>query len=526
MTVLSRRRFFAHSTAAVAGALGLVACTVPLPTASTATSAAVSAPRQGGVLRISKPDDILLAGAPHALLPPNLQLLPLLYETLVRYDHNLNPQPRLATRWEWSNDFRLLTLQLRNDVRFHTGRPFTSEDAKFNLERLRDPAVGSQWLNYSKLMTISAPAPDVLTIAYDAPVKSSFDALASTYIADPLTLDNTVAGRDFVGTGPFRFKEWATYHHFSVLRNSDYWQPGKPHVEQIDLQIIPDSNTAVVALQTEAVDWCTAVPPKDVVRFQSDPGYQSLLTANGGQFYYVGIDLSVPQLSDKRVRQAFGYALNRPGMVNTALSGLGRPASVPWPRQSLAYDATQDTTYSYDLPRARQLLEAAGWDPNYTLSVSIPSSLALAEPMAQILQGDLGSIGVRTDIRKIPFPDFITMAVKGGYGGVWIVSMALMNLSPATFLRTSLAVRVPNASYFSTPRYLQLMDETAAATDDQQLKAGLHEMTQIILDEAFVLPIAEGFGQQTGAEVARSKVKNINWDAIGFMAFEDVWLDA
>jgi peptide/nickel transport system substrate-binding protein len=274
------------------------------------------------------------------------------------------------------------------------------------------------------------------------------------------------------------------------------------------------------------VDWCTGVPGTDAVQLQTDPGYQLLLTANGGQFYYLGVDLNVPQLSDRRVRQALGYALNRPGMVKTALSGLGRPASIPWPRQSLAYDAMQDATYSYDLSRARQLLDAAGWDPNYTLSVTIPSSLALAEPMAQILQADLGSIGVRAAIRKIPFPDFITMAVKGGYGGVWIVSMALMNLRPATFLRTSLAVRVPNASYFSSPRYLQLMDETASATDDQQLKAGLHEMTQIILDEAFVLPIAEGFGQQTGAEVARSRVKSINWDAIGFMAFENVWLES
>ena len=511
--------------AVTSAAIGLGGCVhPPLPT-TTPTSLLAPDIRQGGVLRISKPDDILLAGAPHALLPPNLQLLPLIYDTLIRYDHNLNPEPRLATRWEWSNGFRLLTLRLRNDVKFHTGRPFTSQDAKFNLERLRDPAVGSQWFNYSKLMTINAPAPDTLTIAYEAPVKSSFDALASTYIADPVTLDGTIAGRDFVGTGPFRFKEWATYDHFSVVRNSDYWQPGKPHLNEIDLQIIPDPNTAVIALQSGAVDWCTGVPGTDAVQLQTDPGYQLLLTANGGQFYYLGVDLSVPGLSDRRVRQALGYALNRPGMVKTALSGLGRPASIPWPRQSLAYDAAQDATYSYDLSRARQLLDSAGWDSNYTLSVTIPSSLALAERMAQILQSDLSAIGVRTSIRKIPFADFITLAVKGGYGGVWIVSMALMNLSPATFLRTSLAVRVPNASYFSSQRYLQLMDETAAATDDTQLKAGLHEMTQIILDEAFVLPIAEGFGQQTGAEVARSKVKSINWDAIGFMAFEDVWLE-
>lgn len=107
-------------------------------------------------------------------------------------------------------------------MKFHTGRPFTSEDARFNLERLRNPTVGSQWLNYARLMNVEAPTPDTLTISFDAPIKSSFDALASTFIADPETLDSTVTGRDFVGTGPFRFKEWVPFDHFKVARNPDY----------------------------------------------------------------------------------------------------------------------------------------------------------------------------------------------------------------------------------------------------------------------------------------------------------------
>src|SRR4029450_9641967 len=129
-----------------------------------------------------------------------------------------------------------LPLPLRSGVKFHTGRDFTSEDAKFNLEHLREPAVGSQWRNYANAMHISTPDATTLVIDYDTPVKSSFDALAATFIADPQTLDQTNNGKNFIGTGAFRFREWAPGDHLLVERNWDYWQPGKPYLDQVELR--------------------------------------------------------------------------------------------------------------------------------------------------------------------------------------------------------------------------------------------------------------------------------------------------
>ena len=161
-----------------------------------------------------------------ATAPANFQISNLIYDTLIVYDQQLEPQPRLATSWAWSQDFRQLRLQLRPGVRFHTGRPFTSADAKFNIERLRDPSVGSQFRGYADSMQVSTPSPDELVIDYAAPVRSSFDALTLTFMADPLTLDQTRSGQDFVGTGLFVFEEWVPGDHLRVRRNPDYWQPG------------------------------------------------------------------------------------------------------------------------------------------------------------------------------------------------------------------------------------------------------------------------------------------------------------
>ena len=498
---------------------------VPSATATPGGVQTAAAPRTGGTLRIGKPSDIVPAGAPFLLTPANIHLFTLMYDMLISYDRQLTPRPRLATSWQWSPDWRRLTLQLRQGVKFHTGRPFTSEDAKFTLEHLREPAVGSQWRNDANLMHITAPDAGTLVIDYDAPARSSLDVLAGTPMADAQTLDQTNAGRGFVGTGPFRFQEWVPGDRFVVARNADYWQPSKPYLDGVELHVIADPLTALGALQTRSVDWVSGAAAQDARRLQSDPSYQVILTQTGATFYYVGLDLAVPALADQRVRQAFNYALNRPGMVQTALYGFGRPASTLWPRQSPAYDATQDQAYPYDLGKARELLQAAGWDTTTTVPLAVASLIAATLPMAQIYQADLARIGVKLDLQLLDNADFFTRLQTGKFGGAWMTTMSFMNLSPATFLSSAFPVRVPNTSHFASPHYADLINRMNVQTDDQRLKVLLHELTQITLDESFVLPIAEGFGPTTGPEVARSSVRDVAWDTFGLFAYEDVWLE-
>ncbi len=524
---ITRRGLLASSVAFGTGALWLSACnSIARPPASTSatTTQGIAAPIRGGTLRISQPADIVPAFVPLTNNLINARLNTLVYDTLVRYDTQLNVQPGLATSWEWSSDFLRLTLRLRPGVKFHTGRPFTSADAKFNLERVRNPAVNSQWLNYASRMQVDAPDPATLVINYAAPSKSSFDALTAIFLADPETLDQSADGKAFVGTGPFRFKEWVPGDHFTVVRNPDYWQPGKPYVDQVDVTVAPDPQAAVVNLESGGVDWVVGVAGQDAQRLKSDPAYQLVLNGNGSNFYYLGLDTSVAALSDKRVRQAFGYAVDRQRLVDAALYGFGRPAGILWPRQSPAYDAALDQTTTYDLTKARDLLTAAGWDPHATVSLTVDAAVAPTLAMAEIIQQDLASIGVNVAVQKLELAEFVPKIQKGQIGGAWLTAMGYMNLSPATLYASAFPVRVPNTSHFESPRYKELIDQSLGETNDQQLKSIMHELTQITLDEAFVVPIAEVASQPLGLEVARANVKSVTWDDWGWCAYQDVWL--
>jgi peptide/nickel transport system substrate-binding protein len=521
---LLRQGLAVGSAAAVTLMSGPAAAQPTVEPGAPSTSATPTEPNKGGTLRIGMPADILVGNVPYQLAPGNFPLYNLVYDTLLVYDQQLNPRPRLATSWTWSPDFLELTVQLRPGVTFHTGRPFTSDDVRFSLERLRDPALGSQWLNYAQLMHVNTPTADTVVITYDAPARSTLDALALTYMADSQTLDQAATGAHFVGTGPFRFQEWLPGDHLTVVSNPTYWQTGKPYLDRVELHVLPNRQTALVTLETGAVDWLGGVSGQDAKGLLANPAYRVLRTGSGGTFYYLGLNVEAPALVDKRVRQAFAYALDRQRLVDIALAGLGRPASIPWPQQSLAYDATLDQTYTYDPDHARQLLAAAGWAADTPLPISIPNGIDVTSQLAQIIQANLGDVGVQAAVQTLSQPEFVARGQKGEFEGAWILQMSYMNLSPATFFEASLAVRVPNYSNFSSQQYQDLISQTFAATDDQTLQQGLQGLTRILLDEAFVITIAENDGQQYGLEVPRAGVRDVAWDKFGGFVYQDVWL--
>ena len=105
-----------------------------------------------------------------------------------------------------------------------------------------------------------------------------------------------------------------------------------------------------------------------------------------------------------------------------------------------------------------------------------------------------------------------------------MTTMAFMQLSPATFLSSAFPVRVPNTSHFETQRYTDLIGQIYAETDPAALKSELHEVTQIMLDESFIAPIAESATATTGPEVARTNVHDATWDSFGLFAYENIWL--
>jgi peptide/nickel transport system substrate-binding protein len=291
-----------------------------------------------------------------------------IFEGLVRPDPATGaPSPRLAVSWDQSPDGLTHTFHLRPDVRWSDGYPFTAEDVQFTIDAIRDPKTQS-------------------------PLWSSFAAVKSTSVVDPLTVAVTLEethcpfltehmtvgivpkhilglspdiSRDAfntsrpIGTGPFVFREWTRGDHLALTANPDYWG-GRPKIDTWYLRIVKDESVRVAQLQTGEIDY-TLLQPESITALQNT-SHVNVITQAGRTISYIGYNLAIPLFQDERVRQALTLGLDRKRMVQTVLDGYGGVLNGPIVPISWAYDPTLPA-FDYDPANAKQLLAAAGWHP-------------------------------------------------------------------------------------------------------------------------------------------------------------------
>ena len=285
----------------------------------------------------------------------------LVFDRLTTYDQNRTPQPMLAESWDISSDYKSFKLNLRKGVQFHSGREMTSDDVKYTILRLRESTVGSGILaGFSNwFSTIDTPDKYTVMLKTDASRPTFFDAIELFNIVDKENVEGPEAKSKIIGTGPFTFVEWQNGDHFTVAKNKNYWQSGRPYLDEI-ISYVRDQQTMDLQLESDGLDVVKIPNVDDFVRLKEDPTYQAVVHPASGTFFEVGFNTKRPPFDDKRVRQAFNYAMDRKRFAETIWRGTSTPLNLPWSSTSPAYDASKNGVYTYDLDKAKSLLQAGG----------------------------------------------------------------------------------------------------------------------------------------------------------------------
>ncbi|MEM3470304.1 MAG: ABC transporter substrate-binding protein [Thermoproteota archaeon] len=442
------------------------------------------------------------------------------YETLTKYRvDRLEAQPVLAESWQFSSDFTRLTFKLRSEVRFHSGRPFTSADVKWNIERVADPKAASQLLNLAKwVKQVDTPDATTAVIVFDKARPSALDLFENLLMVDRESYQDSLDGKAFIGTGPFRFKEWVPSDHYTLVRNADYWRKDRPYLEEVSIKIVPDKQTQLINLQTGATDIGTNLEPRDLKGLISDPKYQVIIPPVWGTMWGIGIDVKAPPFTDKRARKAIAYLIDRKRIIDTLLF-FEEPIQLPWPKSSPAYTPDLPTFYNYDLDKAKTLwTQATGG-----ASVDIPITVSTAYPetfgIVEILQAELTKLGARSSVEKLEHTQYLQKLSGAKFNGLWAGIYGWVNLTPSTLFVQSFAFRVPNASNFDTPEYRQIVDAVLSTTDQTELASLYRKLNEILLDECFVIPVASANRPQ-GATAA---VKGVTFTRDGIPLLGEYW---
>ncbi|HIC67728.1 MAG TPA: ABC transporter substrate-binding protein, partial [Paracoccus sp.] len=263
-----------------------------------------------------------------------------IYESLLRYDSELKPSGQLAESWEISEDGKTYTFKLRKGVVFHDGEPFTSADVKFSMDKfLRE--THSRMRTYMEHVE-SIDTPDDYTVVFKlkqpfGPFLGIFEPgtapVIPKHIYEGTDFANNPANANPIGTGPFKFAEWVKGSYIRLVRNEDYYMEGKPYVDEIYYQVIPDAASRAVAYETGQVDVLPggAIENFDVPRIREMDN--TCITDKGWEYFgplsWIWINLDNKPLDDLKVRKAMMYALDREFARDALWSGLGKVATGP-----------------------------------------------------------------------------------------------------------------------------------------------------------------------------------------------------
>lgn len=476
------------TTAAPGGTTAAPGGTTAAPGETTAAPSSTTAPETyGGVLRIGRTSDIT-GTDPFLLTLPGSDNRWNVYETLITYNKALEPQPVLATSWEWSKDLMTLTLHLRKDVRFHNGKPFTSQDVKWSIEKVADQATGAAQLVQAAnwITDIALPDDNTVVLTLDKPRPTFMDLFNLMNIADQQTVEGPDAATTENGTGPYVFTKWQPGIQVTFTKNKDYWDPSRPKVDEVDLITVPDTQTLLVQLQTGAIDVAEGLTPEQVSSLKDS---KFTVQAGYGGARYIAANANFAGTSNKLVRQAINYAIDRERIWKEVFYQTGSPTSTFWPSFSPAYDQEQATRYTFDLAKAKELLDQAGVS-NLTMDVIVTGIFGGSVPIAEILQSDLAKIGVTLNIRSGDLATWRKYYTSATFDGLLVGPYSFNQYDPASlFTIARVFSKTANPAGFSSPEYEALVAKASGETDPKLRAQDIYDTAQWLLDQSYIMPV-------------------------------------
>ena len=337
-----------------------------------------------------------------------------IFNGLTKINEKLEIVPDLAKSWEVSKDGKIFTFHLRKDVLWHDGTKFTAQDVKFTFDSILDPKINS--VRRSDYIIDGKPirfnAVDRYTVQAILPkpfapfLASAGMSILPMHLLKGQDINMSPFNQHPVGTGPFKFKEWVSGDHVSLVRNEKYYL-GRPLLAEIIYKIIPDENSRLIAMEAGEIDE-SDIPAKDIDRVKK-LSKVNIFEFDALTYTYLGLNLANPIFSDIRVRQALAYATNKKQLIALIFQGLASPAYSPSSPVSWAYESDV-SRYPFDRAKAEKLMDKAGWKRSadgirqkngkyLEFTILVNQGNKEREKAAVVLQWQYKNIGVKVNVR-------------------------------------------------------------------------------------------------------------------------------
>lgn len=473
---------------------------------------------------------------------PNQMIGCMIYQGLVQVSIDSKILPLLAKSWTIAPDGKTYTFDLIQ-ANWQDGKPFTSDDVKFSLTEV-SAKLGPIFSAAGKMIdSVETPAADKVIVKLKEPFGPFLMSLACPQNGAIMpahifrgtdALTNAASSTTPVGTGPFKLAEWKRGELLRLVRNPNYWEQGKPYLDQIFVRIIPQASSRLQALRAGELDYVGGyfVPPSDYSVIRATPGLklENSGFAPGAKMLFVNTNKK--PLDDKRVRQAFMLATNRDFLFKAVWFETGGIGVQPF-TSKLVWAANSDIDYrkmyGFDVKKANALLDEAGYKRDasgkrFTVTFVTTADAADVSQVAEALKSMWRAIGVEVKMDVIEGSAFADRIYAKGDFDLTMVGYTSFG-DPALGISrvfTTAAIGRPygNASRYSNPEVDDLFTK-GASTTAQEDRAVFYKKVQTILAEE--LPVLT-FQEYQHEDAASARLRGV-WGGQGYGTWQNAWID-
>lgn len=452
-----------------------------------------------------------------------------LYPMLLDYDVYNDMEPvcsELATSYDFV-DNKVLTFHLREDAVWSDGTPITAHDVVFTINEFVIPysPFGGQFLknmescvaadDYTVVITMSVEFPNLIYFWHrhycQIYPKHIWENYVENFTECPEYSNPTTTG------GAWVMEEYVPGEYISYLPYENYFKVGQPYLDKLIIRIIPDSDTQVAALEAGEIDVTIpqVFPVNQGARFADSDEFT--LTEYGFDYgaviYYLFLNHEDPYLSDINVRRAVAHAINRDQVVSDLLAGYGLPLDTILPKGAMwdKYSTTPETIYEYNVDKANQLLDEAGYPRDASGSRGITLSYACMNNTTIIKYGEmiksyLSEIGIDLEITTLETASFIDQNCINGQFSMSCVDMIAsvdFSVEGRVYRSDRIGVAFGNMFRVNNPRVDEIFAEMASASGQEQIDLYV-ELQNILADDCVGV-----FIQSKPCHVFRSSFKNL-----------------
>lgn len=447
---------------------------------------------------------------------------PKIFDGLLTYDEGLVPIPQLAESWDVSPDGLTYTFHIREGVLWHDGESLTAEDVAFSFARLKEahPRGRVTFATVTDIETPDGPDGLVVVLRLSSPTPYLLSALASSespivprHIYEALDPNAPTPDAAAIGSGPFVLREWVRGSHILFERNPDYWDEGKPYLDQLIVRIVPDAAARSAGLEAGELD-ISPVAASDVARLQAVEGLivEDRPSAYGGRHHQIVFNFENEILADVQVRRAIARAIDLDAIQQVIFFGYGRISPTPISPSLGAFHNPEITGYEFDPDEANRLLDEAGYDrgPDGTrFSVRLVSNPANDPRLASLLQQWLQAIGIRAEIGLQDHAAYISRVYNDRDFDLAIEALA-NTFDPTVGVQRvywsgafEVGVAFSNPGNYSNPEVDRVLEAAAVEPDPETRIALFHEFQNLVHEDVPVIDFIDPpdfVGSRVGVE--------------------------